>query len=354
MAWPHSACSRMLLAQLFTLGMLGVAEENASEMNSLSTPNVMVFLVDDMGYGDLSAGETPNLDKMANEGVRFTSWLSASSICTPSRAALLTGRYAQRMGLTSDDWRFRVLNSPGLPGGLPFEEVTLAEHLRKRGYVTQATGKWHLGIGPGGIYLPTSHGFDSFYGMGCTNVLSCDPERQLYTTSTLLEFVIRKTPEMWTAIFSIITLGYMAGFIRGKRTYAVGLMTLLLLGWVWWYTGMLTLVNPLACVLYRGRDVVQQPVSLHNLTQRLVGDAQHFIRKSSVSQPHRPFFLYMSFVKMHTALFANPEFQGISKLGPYGDNLAELDWAVGAIMSTVAEENLEANTLTFMTSDNGG
>jgi len=144
-------------------------------------PNIIILFVDDLGRSDLGAYgnttlRTPNVDKLANEGAKFDQWISASSICTPSRAALLTGRYAQRYGLTSSDWRFRVLNSPALPGGLPFEETTMAEYLKEEhGYATHMTGKWHLGIGKDGQYLPHHHGFDHWYGMGCTNVLGKTP-----------------------------------------------------------------------------------------------------------------------------------------------------------------------------------
>lgn len=336
------------------LPLLGLAAK--AEAAATAPPNVVILFVDDLGYGDLgcqgnSSLSTPHVDALAREGARFTQWVSASSICTPSRAALLTGRYAQRMGLTSSDWRFRVLNSPALPGGLLHAESTLAERLRARGYATGMSGKWHLGIGEGGSFLPPAHGFDSFYGMGCTNVMACDPLRKLYPTSTLAEFVLRKAPEIWVSVAVAIATGYAFGWLRGTRLSRACLGAVLLFVLVWWYTGHLTLVNPLGCVLYRGTEIVQQPLTLVNLTQRVTADAQHFVRRAARAQ--RPFFLYLPFVKVHTALFANDEFLGRSQSGFYGDNVEEMDWAVGEIMQTLRDEGVARNTITYFSSDNG-
>ena len=128
-------------------------------------PNVVLIFVDDLGYGDLGvygnpSMRTPNLDRMATEGIKFTSFYSTASLCTPSRAALLTGRYPLRSGLV------RVL-FPAEEFGIPETEVTLADLLRKRGYATACIGKWHLGDLP--RYRPTRHGFDYYYGLLYSN-----------------------------------------------------------------------------------------------------------------------------------------------------------------------------------------
>lgn len=127
--------------------------------------NCVLIFTDDLGYGDLGCyGQpsirTPNLDRMAAEGVKFTQRDSPVPACTPGRAALLTGRYAVRSGLT------RVL-FPDSTGGIPASETTLAEVLRGAGYRTAAIGKWHLGHMP--QYLPTRHGFDSYFGIPYSN-----------------------------------------------------------------------------------------------------------------------------------------------------------------------------------------
>jgi len=350
---------------LSTLHLLVLA---ATATTAPPYPNIVLLFVDDLGRSDLGAYgnttiNTPHIDALAAQGVQFNQWISASSICTPSRAALMTGRLAQRHGLTSSDWRFRVLNSPALPGGLPLDETTMAEYLgQEHGYRTHMSGKWHLGIGKDGKFLPHHHGFDHWYGMGCTNVLACDPHRNLYPTSTLLQFVVRKTPEMWVGILVVLLSGYVLGPLRrqsvvcckvraGKRLDIAISLALLLLLFLWWYTGHLTLINPLGCVLYRDSEIVQQPLTLYNLTQRVVGDAQHFIKEAAGAGA--PFFLYLPFVKVHTALFAMEEFKGHSKHGFYGDNVEELDWGVGEIMNTLKEVGQDANTLTFFSSDNG-
>ena len=129
-------------------------------------PNVVIILADDMGYGDLGVygatlNKTPNLDRLAAEGVRMTDCRVPSALCTPSRAALLTGLYPPRTGLVAN----LPSGSPteGVSDGIDDDEITLADALRERGYVTAAIGKWHLGSTV--PYLPTRHGFDSYFGI---------------------------------------------------------------------------------------------------------------------------------------------------------------------------------------------
>lgn len=136
----------------------------AAPLNEERRPNIVILFADDLGYGDLSSYghpniRTPRIDAMAAEGVKLTSFYAAAPTCTPSRAALLTGRYAVRIAM-----RFQGPNSTD---GLPAEEVTLAEALRESGYRTAIFGKWHLGSTPG--YFPTEHGFDEYFGLLYSN-----------------------------------------------------------------------------------------------------------------------------------------------------------------------------------------
>ena len=131
----------------------------------LDKPNIVLIFADDLGYGDLSCYghpsiHTPRLDQMANEGIRLTSFYAAASVCTPSRAALLTGRYPVRVGQPGNF-------GPDSKGGLSKEERTLAKALKSNGYRTAAFGKWHLGAVPG--YFPTDRGFDEYLGILYSN-----------------------------------------------------------------------------------------------------------------------------------------------------------------------------------------
>ena len=135
-------------------------------------PNLIVILADDLGYGDLSSYgsksiSTPHLDGMAADGVRFTSFYASASICSPSRASLLTGRYAQRAGLP-------FVLFPTERKGLPPEEVTIAEMLKTNGYHTACIGKWHLGFLP--EFRPNRQGFDYFFGLPYSNDSLRQPE----------------------------------------------------------------------------------------------------------------------------------------------------------------------------------
>lgn len=140
-------------------------EESASA-DITTRPNIIIVLTDDLGYGDIGANaetpiNTPNLDRMAREGVRMTSFYAAANVCTPSRAGLLTGRYPIRMGLAADVIR------PQSTHGLPPSETTLAELLAGNGYTTAMIGKWHLGHTP--EFWPTGHGFETFFGVPYSN-----------------------------------------------------------------------------------------------------------------------------------------------------------------------------------------
>src|SRR5262249_38676312 len=130
-----------------------------------SRPNVILILADDLGYGDLSSYgatdiATPNIDRIANEGIRFTDYYAPANVCSPSRAAMLTGRYPFRSGVNG------VLFHD-TPDGLPLDEITIAEALRDVGYRTGLVGKWHLG--PSEAFMPWNQGFDVFFGVPHSN-----------------------------------------------------------------------------------------------------------------------------------------------------------------------------------------
>ncbi|HZS55433.1 MAG TPA: sulfatase [Bryobacteraceae bacterium] len=172
---PHMLTRRETLTAL--AGLAGSALGAAA---GAQAPNVIFILCDDLGYGDLelygSKIKTPNLNRMAAEGVRFTNLDSADPVCSPSRSALLTGRYPTRVGVP------RVL-FPQDPGGLDLDETTLANVLKNRGYRTMCVGKWHLGRPV--RYLPTSRGFDEYFGIPYSNDMT--PRVLMHNTDVIEE-----------------------------------------------------------------------------------------------------------------------------------------------------------------------
>ncbi len=164
--------SRIITFLVLLLGSgLAFGQERAPER-----PNFVIIFIDDLGYADISAFgqtryQTPNLDRMAREGRRFTSFYVAASVCTPSRAGLMTGAYPARVDMLTNDLEMDVMNNivlwPGDRKGLNPEEVTIAEMLKERGYATTCIGKWHLGDQP--TFLPTRQGFDEYFGIPFSN-----------------------------------------------------------------------------------------------------------------------------------------------------------------------------------------
>ncbi|MEP3930793.1 sulfatase-like hydrolase/transferase, partial [Rhodopirellula bahusiensis] len=165
-AFPIPRCQSIVHGLAGFLALLGSHSSAAESADTSEKPNVIVIFTDDQGYNDLGCYgspniKTPNLDRLASEGRRYTSFYSACSVCSPSRAALLTGCYPKRVGL------HKHVLFPQSNYGLHPEEVTIADHLKTAGYATACVGKWHLGHHK--ETLPTSNGFDSYYGIPYSN-----------------------------------------------------------------------------------------------------------------------------------------------------------------------------------------
>ncbi len=274
------------------LPLLSLAAANAAP-NRL--PNIVIVLADDLGYGDLGCYgspsiRTPHLDQMAQDGLRFTDFYVAAAVCSPSRAALLTGRYPIRNGMFGE----RNVLYPDSKGGLPADEITLATALKKRGYATAHVGKWHLGIHPG--HTPRDHGFDFSFGLPYSNDMDPRPGLPRATSSSA-----NPPPDGWTF--------------------------------------------PL---LHNGK-VIEQPVDQTTLTRRYTETAVTFIREHKDA----PFLLYFAHTFPHTPLFASPDFKGRSRRGLYGDTVEELDWSVGQVLAALRAAGIAENTLVVFTSDNG-
>jgi arylsulfatase A-like enzyme len=284
---------KFLSAGAVSLTLPGCASFNTGSARE-KKPNFVIVFCDDLGYGDLACYghptiRTPNLDKMAAEGQKWTNFYVGASVCTPSRAAILTGRLPIRSGMCSG--KRRVL-FPDSAGGLPQREVTIAEALKDEGYTTGCVGKWHLGHLP--QYLPTNNGFDSYFGIPYSN----DMDR-------------------------VGGEGRKA-FLEEKIEY--------------WNVPLM-----------RDEEIIERPANQHTITKRYTEEACKFIRRSK----SRPFFLYLAHNLPHVPLFASGRFRHKSLRGLYGDVIEEIDDGVGRILGTLRNQDLAENTFVVFTSDNG-
>ena len=276
----------------------------SNEIEQNLKPNFIIVFVDDMGYGDLgSYGHptiyTPNLDKMAYEGQKWTQFYSASSVCTPSRAALLTGRLPIRNGMIGK--RNRVL-FPNSKYGLPNSEVTIAEKLKESGYKTAAIGKWHLGHKK--EYLPLQHGFDYYYGIPYSNDMDKMNGETCCPGSKYWQKYENQNP-------------------GSTKYYNVPLI--------------------------ENNDIIERPVDQTTITKRFSDKAVEFIKNNNEDN----FFIYLAHNLPHIPLYASDDFLGKSKRGLYGDVIEEIDHGMGLIMEELKKNHLDKNTIVVFTSDNG-
>lgn len=305
---PHITCSAQIVLVAISIGGLfslevdsvrgcqSIRDQTCTSQESKTPPNLVVIFCDDLGYGDLGCFghpsiQTPALDRMATEGMKLTQFYSAAPVCTPSRAALLTGRLPQRSGMCSN--KRRVL-FPDSKGGIQDDEVTLAEALGEIGYATGCVGKWHLGHLDS--YLPTRHGFDSYFGIPYSN----DMDR------------VADSPKG------------RAAFDEPRSVY--------------WNVPIL-----------RDARVIERPAEQSTITRRYTDESVAFIRRHH----DRRFFLYLAHSMPHVPLFASDAFLGKSRRGLYGDVIEELDASVGRILQTLRELEIDDETLVIFTSDNG-
>ncbi|GAA4315492.1 sulfatase [Compostibacter hankyongensis] len=254
--------------------------------------------MDDMGYGDLDAYggigyTTPNIDKLAAEGMRFTNFYAAQPICSASRAAILTGCYPNRIG-------FSGALGPHSRIGISGKEVTIAGMLKKIGYATGIIGKWHLGDAK--KFLPLQHGFDYYFGLPYSN-------------------------DMWPVNYDGQPIKPADQAWGRKHTKP-----------------------PLP--LIEGNEVIRHITTLKDqsmLTTWYTEKAVQFINRHKT----QPFFLYMAQSMVHVPIAVSDKFKGKSKQGLFGDVMMEIDWSVGQIMKTLKAGGLDKNTLVIFTSDNG-
>ena len=279
-------------------------------MPGAERPNVVLINCDDLGYGDLGCygspqHRTPHLDRMAAEGARFTDFLMASPVCSPSRAAMLTGCYPLRIGFGGKEGGgLGGVLFPGWPIGLDPGEVTIARVLRDTGYATMAIGKWHCGDQPD--FLPTNHGFNEWYGIPYSN----DMGRQVAADGEPTDDEMRAVLE---------SMGVTHPWIR----------------------------PPLP--LMDGTSVVEEQPDQASLVGRYVERAVRFLRASQ----DRPFFLYLAHLYVHLPIYVQPRFLAGSVNGAYGGAVEAIDWATGVVLHELHRLGLDERTLVIFTSDNG-
>ncbi|NQZ58063.1 MAG: sulfatase [Lentisphaeraceae bacterium] len=272
--------------------------------------NFIVIFADDMGYADLECfgapkTKTPNLNKMAAEGMKMTDFHVASPVCSPSRGALMTGRYPHRIGIA------KGVFFPHSKNGMPSSEITIAEMLKEKNYNTALFGKWHLGHQT--EFLPRNQGFDYYYGIPYSNDMHLAPElpfaKDVVLTNGFTQEDVRAIQQKGRKI--------------KKAKHAVPLM--------------------------RNDEVIEFPCDQNTITKRLTEEVVKYIGEKK----NEPFFIYMAHPMPHIPLYASPAFKGKSANGFYGDVIEEMDWSVGQVLKAVKDNGIEENTFVIFTSDNG-
>lgn len=268
-----------------------------SQAYKASTPNVILILMDDMGYGDIGRTganqyETPNLNRLANQGMQFTWYYCPQAVSSASRAGLMTGCYPNRVG-------FSGALMPWAQNGINSEETTIAEMLKTKGYHTGIIGKWHLGHHK--EFLPLQHGFDYYFGIPYSN-------------------------DMWPVDFDGVPI-HLKDTTHRLMKYPI-------------------------LPLIEGNEKVAEVLSLTDqdkLTTTYTEKAVSFIE----DHKNQHFFLYLPHSMVHIPLGVSEKFKNKSKQGMYGDVMMEVDWSLGEILKALKKYKLEKNTLVIFTSDNG-
>lgn len=301
-----------------------------------SKPNVVVIYLDDLGYGDLSSYgatelQTPNIDALANGGVKFTNGYASSATCTPSRYALLTGVYP---------WKNK--NAKILPGTAPLiidtAQITLPKVLKAQGYQTALVGKWHLGLGTGHVNWnkavspgPNEVGFDYAYYMAATQ----DRVPTVYLENGMVEGLDPNDP---------IEIDYKNNF-DGQPT---GKDHPELCEMMWHHGHNSTIVNGVPRIGFmKGGETAKW--SDIDMADHFLAKAQDYVK----NHKDQPFFLYYAMQQPHVPRTPHPRFEGKSGMGPRGDVILEADWCIGEFMKTLEEEGILENTLVVFSSDNG-
>ncbi len=316
MSWSQDL---LVLAAVFLIEV-GALSPRDVKCQQPSLPNVVVIFADDLGYGDLGCYgatkvQTPNIDRLAQQGRRFTDAHSASAVCTPSRYALITGRYPVRRG---NLWGPVFLRTPLV---VDLERTTIADLAQDAGYATACIGKWHLGFGdqrptdwnaplkPGPLEL----GFDCYFGVPVVN---------------------SHPPFVFVENHGVVGLTEDDPFVYGRTAKTR------------------PFDEKFGATEIGGARAAHAAYDDELVGTRLTDKAVHWIREQS--ERESPFFLYFATTNIHHPFTPVKRFQGTSQAGRYGDFIHELDWMVGEVMAALDETGVAGNTLLIFTSDNGG
>jgi arylsulfatase A-like enzyme len=303
-------------------------------------PNLVIIVTDDLGYGDLSCYgatqiHTPNVDRLAAEGMRFTRGYAPASICTPSRYSLLTGDYA---------WRQKGRKNSILDGDAPLaiapESVTLPGLLRHAGYATGIVGKWHLGLGDG----KTAVNFNSEVKPG--------PLEVGFDNSYIIPATVDRVPSVWVENHRVVGLDpadpITVSYLTNISEEPTGLERPDLLKQPADKQHSGTIINGISRIGYmKGGQAAR--FKDEDLAGTVVGKSIAFME----SHRTQPFFLYIGMFEPHVPRVANPPFAGKSGSGVRGDVVQQIDWETGKIMEALDRLNLADNTVVLFTSDNG-
>ena len=324
-----------LFLVIATSMMVSCSSSPKSE-ETVSQPNIVIIYADDLGYGDVGAYgateiETPNIDRLASGGLRFSNGYSSSATCSPSRFALLTGTYP---------WRNK--NAKILPGTAPLiidtAQLTLAKMLKAKGYQTGVVGKWHLGLGDGHVDWnqrispgPNEVGFEDAYIMAATQ----DRVPTVYIKNGHVVGLDPKDP---------IEISYQENFPgepTGKKN-----PEMLKLKWHHGHNNSIVKGIPRIGFMKGGESAKWVD---ENMADTFLLKAQNYI----IEHKENPFFLYYALQQPHVPRTPHERFVGSTDLGPRGDVIAEADWCIGELISTLEDEGILENTLIILSSDNG-
>jgi len=320
--------------------VLSACNQEASHEQSAATseplPNIIIIYADDLGYGDVGAYgateiETPNIDRLAQGGVRFTQGYASSATCSPSRYALLTGEYPWR------NERAKILAGTA-PLLIDTAQMTIPKMLKTKGFHTGIVGKWHLGLGTGNVDWneriapgPNEVGFDYSYIMAATQ----DRVPTVYIENG---HVVRLDPS------DPIEVSYEENF-PGEPT---GKDNPEMLKMNWHHGHNNSIVNGIPRIGFMKRGESARWVD-ENMADTFLVRAQNYIR----SHTQEPFFLYYALQQPHVPRTPHPRFVGSSGMGPRGDVIVEADYCIGELLNTLEAENILENTLIILSSDNG-